>query len=209
MTNAIKATNPEEVDLDHMTQENRRVLLSALMERHIGPMPVDLPPYNLCLPVRCEEPVAPGGRTTIAIAPNITFKPQKMIIFGTFGYESQTEKQEIKIGWIRKKTIYKTKQKEVFMDRSNWAIENVLVGNRFAFPHYGSIKGDLFGPNGELRFLDITCEESIHIALMVKNNHETTYAPFWGVILGTVVEKRRGLRDPEDLDLVGEEVRRK
>lgn len=162
-------------------------------------MPVEAPPYTWCLPF--FDSVMPNCARTICVAPQVEFRPKKLVIFETREWTTEyeyitTETKTSKGMWWWKRSGTETKnrqiehKKEIIVPRNCWSVQTILVGQKVVFPLLAAINGEMFAPGGELVFPDIECPPSISIALSVKNVGRVA-ASFWGVVLGTRVEDER------------------
>lgn len=189
------------IDLNSMTQGERRALLSELFKESIGAVPVNLPPYDLAVPL-VSEVVQPGRQATISAYPQIKCALKRMIVFPTTAQRMDTVVREHwgdvtrgRLWWKRTEHVLLERHSvpkfvEQHVPRAAWIIRQMFVGNMIVFPSYGLMSGDLFAPDSDLG-INMDCEPALAVSVVVENR-STVAASFSGVVLA--VDKARLLK---------------
>lgn len=180
-----------EKTIDAWTQADREIARAILMQQMVGAFKLDTED-NWC--VRLEAEVGPGCTGVASQCPQVIFEPRKLVILQPSVMVNESiehfEQKEQIIGpwWRSTKQVVpsivrrETVQRFVEIPRGIWQVQTLLVGQKVQLPTYGTISGDLFGPDGTLGFID-TCQMALSISVCVRNTG-TQMLPFHAVVLG-------------------------
>lgn len=174
------------------TQAEREQARGQLAKLFVGLVRLDAED-NWCLPM--SDTVPAGETRCLTMCPQIAFMPRKLFISEpslehvvtqcTTSYRTVTTGR---LWWRKERQIVDQDTKViskniVTVPRSLWRVHTVLVGQRLQFPTYGTMSGDMFGPDSTLGFSD-KCSSALSVAIVVSHEGKEPL-PFSAVVMGT------------------------
>lgn len=204
-------------DIEKLTQAERQELLGKLLRLSVGVVKLDGAEDDWCVVFRTDGVIQPHCTQSIAVSPQLFFRPRKLIIDEPV-YDL-VEREEIYRtvhasrtvdNWRVESEVVSTldrvieHKRSVVQPRGIWIVHGAFVGQRVQFPGFAGISGDEFGPQGALSFRDV-CEPGLYITITVENNSNHP-AEFFGLLLGNTVESARSESEiaPAVMDMNGD-----
>lgn len=177
--------------IEKWTQEERAAIYGALEKINLGSCVKldDSPNHVYCLRFKGDIPAKSCG--AVSNRAFMALKPGKLVILETtfeqITHEVTITSAKIEKKWWRTRIIEPQRttttehKKLVTVPRSTWRIRGAFMGANVQFPTQQDISGDLFGPDGQFRFLH-GCPAGIDITLQVENLTSQAM-PFYAVLL--------------------------